>query len=218
MKVAKIRNKIVGENYPTFVVAEIGINHNGDINLAKKMIDAADAAGCDAVKLQKRTIDIVYSKEELDRFRESPFGRTNRQLKKGLEFGLDEYEIIDEHCKELGIMWFASCWDEKSVDFVDQFDPPCYKVASASLTANPASLITKTVSLTYISITSPESLSRESISLFSVRSPVEVIRIVLTETLVFLSFSNLVLIPLLVMIKPAFLFAIAVKKSSPSLV
>jgi N-acetylneuraminate synthase len=116
------------------VIAEIGINHNGDIDLAKRLIDVALAAGCNAVKFQKRTVDVVYTPEELARPRESPFGETNGDLKRGLEFGKEEYEEIDRCCKEKGIPWLASCWDEGSADFIEQFDVPCYKIASASLT------------------------------------------------------------------------------------
>jgi N-acetylneuraminate synthase len=130
----KLGNVIVGDGYPCYVVAEIGINHNGDIDVAKKLIDVAVAANCQAVKFQKRTVNIVYSVEELARPRESPFGVTNGDLKHGLEFGLEEYREIDHYCREKGIAWFASCWDEASVDFIDQFDVPCYKIASASLT------------------------------------------------------------------------------------
>lgn len=117
-----------------FATAEIGINHNGDVGIAKQLIDVAVASGCDAVKFQKRTVEVVYTPEELARSRESPFGETNGDLKRGLEFGQKEYEEIDRYCKEKGIIWFASCWDEGSVDFIDQFSPPCYKIASASLT------------------------------------------------------------------------------------
>jgi N-acetylneuraminate synthase len=134
MAVVKIGNKKIGEGQPCFIVAEIGINHNGDINIAKKLIDLAAFAGCDAVKFQKRTIDIVYSAEELAKPRESPFGTTNGDLKYGLEFGRKEYKEIDKYCRDKKIMWFASCWDEGSVDFIDQFKVPCYKIASASLT------------------------------------------------------------------------------------
>jgi N-acetylneuraminate synthase len=134
MAVVKIGNKRIGEGQPCFIVAEIGINHNGDINIAKKLIDLAAFAGCDAVKFQKRTIDIVYSAEELAKPRESPFGTTNGDLKYGLEFGRKEYKEIDKYCRDKKIMWFASCWDEGSVDFIDQFKVPCYKIASASLT------------------------------------------------------------------------------------
>jgi N-acetylneuraminate synthase len=116
------------------VIAEIGINHNGSVDLAKRLISVAVAAGCDAVKFQKRTVDVVYSPEELARPRESPFGETNGDLKYGLEFGVDEYREIDRYCKAVNIPWFASCWDEASVDFISAFDVPCFKIASASLT------------------------------------------------------------------------------------
>ena len=130
----KIGNTLVGQAQQCYMVAEIGINHNGSLDTAKKLIDVAVDSGCDAVKFQKRTIEIVYSKEELSRPRESPFGVTNGDLKKGLEFDLEEYSAINKYCKEKEITWFASCWDEASVDFIEQFDPPCYKIASASLT------------------------------------------------------------------------------------
>ena len=133
-KFVKIADKTIGDGYPCFIIAEIGINHNGSVGLAKKMIDIAVTTGCDAVKFQKRTIDIVYTKEELAKERKSVFGNTNGDLKRGLEFGYEEYKEIDNYCKEKGILWFASCWDEKSVDFIEQFDVPCYKIASASLT------------------------------------------------------------------------------------
>ena len=130
----KIGNKLVGERQPCYVVAEIGINHNGSLETAKKLIKVSRDAGCSAVKFQKRTINVVYTPEELARPRESLFGGTNGDLKQGLEFGLAEYQEIDRYCKELDIHWFASCWDEASVDFIEQFGPPCYKIASASLT------------------------------------------------------------------------------------
>jgi N-acetylneuraminate synthase len=122
-----------GDNAPRFI-AEIGINHNGDIEVAKKLIDAACLAGCDYVKFQKRTVDVVYTAEELAKPRENPFGETNGDLKYGLEFDSNEYAEIDRYCKEKGIAWFSSCWDEASVDFMEAYDPPCYKIASASLT------------------------------------------------------------------------------------
>ena len=133
-KCVKIADKFIGDNYPCFIIAEIGINHNGSVKLAKKMIDIAVTTGCDAVKFQKRTVDVVYTKEELAKERKSVFGNTNGDLKRGLEFGVDEYKEIHEYCKEKGIIWFASCWDEQAVDFIEQFNPPCYKIASASLT------------------------------------------------------------------------------------
>ena len=133
-KCVKIGNRLVGDGRNCFVIAEIGINHNGSVDLAKKMIDIAVTTGCDAVKFQKRTVDVVYTKEELAKERKSVFGNTNGDLKRGLEFGLKEYKKIDKYCKEKNIMWFASCWDEGAVDFIDKFNPPCYKIASASLT------------------------------------------------------------------------------------
>lgn len=129
-----IGNKVIGENQSCFIIAEIGINHNGDIDLAKGLIDVAVKAGADAVKFQKRTVDVVYTQGELATPRPNPFGETNGDLKHGLEFGLEEYSEINKYCKELGIIWFASCWDEGSVDFIDEFNPPCYKIASASIT------------------------------------------------------------------------------------
>lgn len=133
-KCVKIADKLIGDNYPCFIIAEIGINHNGSVELAKKMIDIAVTTGCDAVKFQKRTVDVVYSKEELAKERKSVFGNTNGDLKRGLEFDYEQYKEIDEYCKAKKIMWFASCWDEQSVDFMEQFDIPCYKIASACLT------------------------------------------------------------------------------------
>jgi N-acetylneuraminate synthase len=130
----QVGGKRIGDSQPCYVIAEIGINHNGDIDLAKRLISVAVAAGCDAVKFQKRTVDVVYTAEELAKPRENPFGPTNGDLKRGLEFGLEEYKDIDAYCKAVRIAWFASCWDEQSVDFIEQFDPPCYKIASASLT------------------------------------------------------------------------------------
>lgn len=129
-----IGNNEVGPGNPCFVVAEIGINHNGDIELAKQLIDVAVDAGCDAVKFQKRTIEVVYSADELTRPRESPFGTTNGDLKRRLEFSADQYAAIDQYCRSREIVWFASPWDEASVDFLEHFAVPCYKVASASLT------------------------------------------------------------------------------------
>ena len=134
MSVVRIGSRLVGAGQSTLVVAEIGINHNGSLDLAKRLIEAAAGAGCDAVKFQKRTVDLVYSALELQRPRESPFGATNGDLKRGLELGRDAYAEIDRHCRRLGLLWFASCWDPASVEFMEQFDPPCHKVASACLT------------------------------------------------------------------------------------
>jgi N-acetylneuraminate synthase len=116
-----------------FIIAEIGINHNGDLSIAKKLIDVAKDVGCDAVKFQKRTIDLVYKKEMLDKPRESPWGTTQREQKEGLEFGQKEYEAINSYCKEKGIEWFASAWDVESQRFLRQFNHKYNKVASAML-------------------------------------------------------------------------------------
>jgi len=118
---------------PIFIIAEIGINHNGDISICKELIDIATDAGCDAVKLQKRDIDQVYTKEMLDSPRESPWGTTQREQKAGLEFSTEQYSEIDRYCKEKGIEWFASAWDIKSQLFLQQFDCKYNKVASAMI-------------------------------------------------------------------------------------
>lgn len=124
----------IGDGRPCFTIAEIGINHNGDMEIAKKLIRAAKISGFQAVKFQKRTVDLVYSPEELAKPRPNPFGPTNGDLKRGLEFGKEQYTEIDRLCRESDIVWFASCWDEESVAFMEFFDPPCYKIASACLT------------------------------------------------------------------------------------
>lgn len=118
----------------TFIAAEIGINHNGDLELAKNLIDLAVIAGCDAVKFQKRTVDKVYTKEYLAGPRESPWGHTQRDQKEGLEFGKEEYDQIDSYCKAKGIAWYASAWDIDSQKFLRQYDLKYNKVASAMLT------------------------------------------------------------------------------------
>lgn len=130
----KIGHSMVGDGQPCYIIGEIGINHNGDIKIAKQLIELAEASGCNAVKFQKRTIDVVYTPEELAKPRENPFGTTNGDLKYGLEFEAGEYRELDAYCKELDIAWFASCWDENAVDMIDGFNPPCYKIASAGLT------------------------------------------------------------------------------------
>jgi N-acetylneuraminate synthase len=127
-------NRLVGDGNPCMVIAEIGINHNGDLKLCKDLIEASTKAGCEVVKFQKRTVETVFSAEELGRPRESPFGTTNGDLKRALEFGPEEYEAIDKFCDSLGVRWTASCWDEGSVDVIEAFNPPFYKIASASLT------------------------------------------------------------------------------------
>lgn len=134
MRKIKIGTRLVGDGEPVFFIAEIGINHNGSVDIAKELIDVAADAGCDAVKFQKRTIDVVYTKEELEKPRESPWGTTTREQKEGLELNEDDYKKIDKYCKQKKIMWFASCWDNGSVDFFDTFNLPCFKIPSALLT------------------------------------------------------------------------------------
>ncbi len=116
-----------------FVIAEIGINHNGNIDLARQMIDKSVEAGADAVKFQKRDIEAVYSKEILDSPRESPWGKTQREQKVGLEFGKKEYDAIDEHCKKKNIKWFASAWDLNSLSFLSKYNSDYNKIASAMI-------------------------------------------------------------------------------------
>jgi N-acetylneuraminate synthase len=160
MQSITIGNHKVGNGHPCYIVAEIGINHNGDIDIAKKLIDLAKVAGCDAVKFQKRTVDVVYSPEELAKPRESPYGETNGDLKYGLEFELEEYQEIDRYCKEKKFPWFASCWDEASVDFISQFDVPCFKIASASLTDDKLIRYTRSKGKTIIAATGMSTLEQ----------------------------------------------------------
>ena len=160
MAEVKIGDALIGDGHPCFVVAEIGINHNGDIEIAKRLIDVAVSAGCNAVKFQKRTVEVVYSHEELMRPRESPFGTTNGDLKRALEFGPEEYQEIDRYCHENNIPWFASCWDEQSVEFIAKFDVPCYKIASATLTDDTLLYYTRTKSRPIISSTGMSTLEQ----------------------------------------------------------
>ncbi|MCK4901093.1 MAG: N-acetylneuraminate synthase family protein [Anaerolineales bacterium] len=137
-KAIKIGERWVGEDYSTFIIGEIGINHNGDLSIAKRLIDVAVMAGCNAVKFQKRTPEKSVPPEYQNVKRETPWGfMTYLEYRHKVEFGYEEYAEIDRYAKEKGILWFASCWDEDSVDFIEQFTPPCYKVASASLTDDP---------------------------------------------------------------------------------
>src|SRR5512145_3446651 len=131
----KIGNKWVGDGHPAYVIAEIGINHNGDLNIAKQMIDAAVHAGADAVKFQKRTPEIATPLDQQKQMRETPWGYiTYLEYRHKVELGQDAYREIDRYCKRLGIAWFVSVWDEPSVDFMEQFETPAYKIPSASLT------------------------------------------------------------------------------------
>lgn len=134
----KIGKRLVGPGQPVCIIAEIGINHNGDLDIAKQLIDAAVLAGCDAVKFQKRTPELCVPLEQRNLMRETPWGfMTYMDYRHRVEFGQNEYAEIDRYCRETGIDWFASCWDKPSVDFIEQFEPVCYKAASASLTDIP---------------------------------------------------------------------------------
>ena len=152
-----------------YLIAEIGINHNGDLSIAKELITEAHEAGFDAVKFQKRTIDIVYTKSFLSEPRESPFGNTQRAQKEGLEFGIDEYEQIDEYCKELGIDWGFSAWDVESQRLMRRYDCAFNKVASPMLTHKPLlAEIASEKKLTFIS-TGMSSMDeiRSAVSIFN---------------------------------------------------
>jgi N-acetylneuraminate synthase len=128
-------NKFVGDGHPAYVIAEIGINHNGDLGIAKQMIDVAVHAGADAVKFQKRTPDVATPPSQRQQMRETPWGYiTYLEYRYKVEFNEAEYGEIDRHCREKGIAWMVSVWDEPSVDFMEQFDTPAYKIPSASLT------------------------------------------------------------------------------------
>lgn len=134
-KTLRINERWVGEGYPAYVIGEIGINHNGDLSIAKRLIDVAVMAGCDAVKFQKRTPEKAVPPEYKDVKRDTPWGiMTYLEYRYRVELGFEDYTEINRYCIEKGIHWFASCWDEDSVDFIEQFDPVCYKVSSASLT------------------------------------------------------------------------------------
>ena len=131
----KIGNRMVGDGHPAYVIAEIGINHNGDLEIAKKMIDAAAHAGADAVKFQKRTPEVCTPPEQQKQMRETPWGYiTYLDYRYKVEFDEAQYREIDAHCKQKGIAWMVSVWDEESVDFMEKFDTPAYKIPSASLT------------------------------------------------------------------------------------
>jgi N-acetylneuraminate synthase len=134
-RAVRIANRWVGDNCPTFIVAEVGINHNGSLEIAKQLIDAAVDAGCDAVKFQKRTPELCVPVEQRSMLRETPWGHlTYLEYRHRIEFGFAEYKEIDRYCQEKQVHWFTSCWDIPSVDLIEQFEPPCYKIASATLT------------------------------------------------------------------------------------
>jgi N-acetylneuraminate synthase len=132
-----IGNRVVGDGHPTYIVAEIGINHNGSVEIAKSLIDVAVKNGVDAVKFQKRTPELCVPPDQQNHMRETPWGYiTYLDYRYKTEFGVNEYREIDRYCKQKNIPWFASVWDEPSVDFLQQFNPICYKIPSASLTDN----------------------------------------------------------------------------------
>jgi len=134
----RVGEKWIGAGAPVFVIAEIGINHNGSVEIAKRLIDGAVLAGADAVKFQKRTPEKCVPRDQWNVERDTPWGRmTYIEYRHRVEFGPREYAEIDRYCAERRMLWFASCWDEDSVDFIESFDPPCYKAASASLTDIP---------------------------------------------------------------------------------
>ncbi len=131
----KIGNKYIGDGEPVFVIAEIGINHNGSVEIAKKMIDGAHFAGCDAVKFQKRTPEICVPRDQWDIERNTPWGRMKYiDYRYKMEFTKEQFSELVDYCKLKNIIWFASCWDEEAVVFIEQFDPILYKIASASIT------------------------------------------------------------------------------------
>jgi N-acetylneuraminate synthase len=131
----RIGDRLVGDGHPVFVLAEIGINHNGDVETAKRLIDAAVLSGCDAVKFQKRTPELCVPPDQRDKMRETPWGYiTYLDYRRKVELDLDAYRQIDRYCEERGLTWFASCWDASSVEFLRQFDPVAYKVPSAAVT------------------------------------------------------------------------------------
>ncbi len=131
----KVGNKYIGEGEPVYIIAEIGINHNGSVELAKKLVDSAVNAGCDAVKFQKRTPEICVPHDQRDIERETPWGRISYiDYRRKVELSFEDYFEIDSYCKEKNIDWFASPWDEVAFDFLEKFNLPLYKIASASLT------------------------------------------------------------------------------------
>jgi N-acetylneuraminate synthase len=135
LAVVDVGGRLVGDGQPVYVVAEIGINHNGSLEITKRMIDGAVRAEADAVKFQKRTPELCVPKDQWGIERDTPWGRmTYIDYRHRMEFTREQYAEIDAYCRERGIQWFASCWDTEAVDFMEAFEPPCYKVASASLT------------------------------------------------------------------------------------
>ncbi len=134
-KTIEFDNVKISSDHPVFIIAEIGINHNGDVEIAKKLIDTAVLAGCNAVKFQKRTPEICVPDDQKDKLRETPWGvMTYLEYRHRVEFSQTEYEQIDKYCRDKNIIWFASCWDKPSLEFIETFSPPIYKMSSACLT------------------------------------------------------------------------------------
>jgi N-acetylneuraminate synthase len=161
MKKIQIKeNRSIGEGEPVYIIAEIGINHNGSLEIAKKLIDEAAIAGCDAVKFQKRTPELCTPKDQWHIMRETPWGQMSYiDYRHKVEFGFDEYAEIDRYSKEKGIDWFVSCWDEEAVDFIEQFNPVLYKFASASLTDHALIAKVKSLNKPYILSTGMSTMS-----------------------------------------------------------
>jgi N-acetylneuraminate synthase len=135
MRKVRLGKRLLGDNQGVYIVAEIGINHNGDVDIARRLIEAAADAGCDAVKFQKRTPELCVPADMRSRMRDTPWGyMTYLDYRYRVEFGFEEYCVIDAYCRERDIEWTASCWDEPSVDFIEKFDPPFYKIQSAAVT------------------------------------------------------------------------------------
>lgn len=131
----QVGNRYVGDGEPVYIIAEIGINHNGSLEMAKRLIDGAHFAGCDAVKFQKRTPELATPRDQWEIERDTPWGRmTYIEYRRRMEFTFEEYAEIDRYCRDKKMDWLASCWDEEAVDFIEQFNPPAYKIASATLT------------------------------------------------------------------------------------
>ena len=134
-KSVDLAGRPIGPGHPTYIIAEIGINHNGRLDLARQLIEVAAECGCDAVKFQKRDPELCVPPEMKDKMRETPWGYISYlEYRNRVEFGLEDYRSIDKYCREKKIQWFASCWDLPSIDFLAQFDPPCIKIPSAALT------------------------------------------------------------------------------------
>jgi len=169
----KIGNKLVGQGHPVYIIAEIGLNHNGDIDIAKKLIDVAVSTGCDAVKFQKRTPELCVPLDQRNIPRDTPWGRmTYMDYRYKVEFGEKEYSEIDSYCKMNGIDWYASCWDEGAIEFMEKFNPVAYKIASASITDDELMILHKNTGRPIIMSTGMSSMDqiRNAVSLFDINN------------------------------------------------